>query len=83
MTLTGSDGYARAIRAGANLATINLTPSEERRDYVLYKRDRQIMTEERILREIDAAGCEPSPMGISAWLNARRHAAAPLRAAAG
>ena len=83
MTLTGSDGYARAIRAGANLATINLTPSEERRDYVLYKRDRQIMTEERILREIDAAGCEPSPIGISAWLNARRHAAAPLRAAAG
>jgi biotin synthase len=71
MTLTGADGYARAIRAGANLATINLTPSEERRDYLLYKRDRQIMTEQRILHEIEASGCEPSPIGVSSWLASR------------
>ena len=70
MTLTGTDGYARAIRCGANLATINLTPSEERRDYLLYSKDRQIMTEQRILREIEATGCVPSGVGISNWLNA-------------
>ena len=72
MTLSGADGYARAIRGGANLATINLTPDEERRDYLLYTRDRQIMTEQRILREIEAEGCEPSPVGISSWLNSRK-----------
>ena len=72
MTLTGTDGYVRALRAGANLATINLTPSEERRDYLLYSRDRNIMTEQRILSEVAAAGCVPNPVGISAWLNSRR-----------
>ena len=72
MTLTGTDGYARAIRCGANLATINLTPGEVRRDYLLYNKNRQIMTEQRILREIEAAGCVPSSIGISAWLNSRK-----------
>jgi biotin synthase len=33
-------GYARGLRAGANLVTINLTPSNVRGDYLLYKRDR-------------------------------------------
>lgn len=74
MTLVGDDGYTRALRAGANLATINLTPSHERGDYLLYKSDRHIMTEERILREIERAGCTPSRTGMSEFLN-RRNAA--------
>ena len=37
-------GYRRGLRTGANLVTINLTPSDLRADYLLYKRDRYIMT---------------------------------------
>ncbi len=47
-------GYRRGLRTGANLVTINLTPDDVRGDYLLYKRDRFIMTEERILAAIDA-----------------------------
>jgi biotin synthase len=54
------EGYRRGLRTGANLATINLTPSDFRGDYVLYKRDRFIMTEERILQAIGAEGLVPS-----------------------
>ena len=43
-------GYRRGLRTGANLVTINLTPTEMRGDYLLYKRDRFIMTEEIILK---------------------------------
>ena len=75
MTLVGQHGYSRAIRAGANLATINLTPTRERGDYLLYKKDRNIMTEERILGEIAAAGCGRSSLSLSEFLRAR-HASA-------
>jgi biotin synthase len=54
------DGYRRGLRAGANLSTINLTPRDFRGDYVLYKRDRFIMTEERILDAIAAENLVPS-----------------------
>jgi biotin synthase len=57
MNLVGKGTYAQAIRAGANLATINLTPAEWRDDYLLYTRDRYIMDERRVLDAIDAAGC--------------------------
>jgi biotin synthase len=53
-------GYRRGLRTGANLVTINLTPLELREDYVLYKRERFIMTEERILSAIQAEGLKPS-----------------------
>jgi biotin synthase len=53
-------GYRRGLRTGANLVTINLTPSEMRGNYLLYKRDRFIMTEERILSAIAAEGLQPS-----------------------
>jgi biotin synthase len=49
-------GYRRGLRTGANLVTINLTPDGVRGDYLLYKRDRFIMTEERILAAIEAEG---------------------------
>ena len=60
MNLVGKGTYAQAIRAGANLTTINLTPAEWREDYLLYTRDRYIMDEQRVLDAISAAGCRPA-----------------------
>lgn len=65
MNLAGQDGYRRGLRTGANLATINLTPDEMRGDYVIYKRDRFIMTEERVLAAIAAEGLTPSPRSLA------------------
>jgi biotin synthase len=58
-------GYRRGLRTGANLVTINLTPSDVRGDYLLYKRDRFIMTEERILSAIAAEGLTPSQQSLA------------------
>lgn len=58
-------GYSRGLKTGANLVTINLTPTEIRGDYLLYKRDRFIMTEERILEAIAAEGLEPSEQSLA------------------
>jgi len=58
-------GYRRGLRAGANLVTINMTPSEVRGDYLLYKRDRFIMTEERILSAIAAERLSPSEQSLA------------------
>jgi biotin synthase len=58
-------GYGRGLGTGANLVTMNLTPSELREDYLLYKRDRVIMTEERILSAIEAAGLSPSRKSLA------------------
>lgn len=65
LNLTGADdGYRRGLRAGANLCTINLTPAEMRGDYLLYKRERFIMNEERVLRAIADEGLEVSTAGL-------------------
>jgi biotin synthase len=58
-------GYRRGLRTGANLVTINMTPGDLREDYLLYKRDRFIMTEERILSAIDAEGLTPSAQSLA------------------
>lgn len=58
-------GYRRGLRTGANLVTMNLTPPEIREDYLLYKRDRFIMTEERILSALAAEGLEPSRQSLA------------------
>ena len=71
--LAAPDGYRRGLRAGANLVTINLTPDDVRADYVIYKRDRFIMTEERVLKAIAAEGLRPSASGLAEFY--RRHAA--------
>jgi biotin synthase len=42
-----------------------LTPAAWRKDYVLYKRDRFIMTEDRILDEISRAGLTPSTQSLT------------------
>ena len=67
MQLVSGDGYVRAFGAGANLATINLTPRAMRADYPIYKRDRVIMDEERVLLAIEQAGCNPSLVGITKY----------------
>lgn len=68
MRLVSNDGYVRAFNAGANLATINLTPRAAQAKYPIYTRDRFIMDEERVLSAITAAGCEVSRVGISEYL---------------
>ena len=70
-------GYCRGLRTGANLVTINLTPSELRGDYLLYKRDRFIMTEERILKSIAKAGLAPSSQSLAEFLPCGRQAGLP------
>jgi len=60
-----ADGYRRGLRAGANLATINLTPESVRKDYIIYKRERFIMNEERVLNAIAAEGLSPSPRSLA------------------
>ena len=71
MKMIGHDGYTRALNAGANLTTINLTPQECREQYPIYRRDRFIMDEDRVLSAIDRAGCSPSPVSISEYLRTR------------
>ncbi len=58
-------GYRRGLRTGANLVTINLTPEDFRENYLLYKRDRFIMTEERILNAVAAEGLETSTQSLA------------------
>jgi biotin synthase len=58
-------GYQRGLRTGANLVTINLTPADFRENYLLYKRDRFIMTEERILNAVAAEGLEISSQSLA------------------
>jgi biotin synthase len=77
-------GYRRGLRTGANLVTINLTPSEVRDDYVLYKRARFIMTEERILNAIAAEGLTPSKQSLAEYYRSQKingaHVALPKEA---
>ncbi len=54
----GEKGYARALATGANLVTINLTPDTARENYVIYKNDRFIMTENRVREAVAEAGLE-------------------------
>jgi biotin synthase len=62
------EGYRRGLRAGANLVTMNLTPEGMRESYVLYRRDRFIMTEERILSAIAAENLVPSGQSVGDYL---------------
>ena len=72
-------GYRRGLRAGANLVTMNLTPAMWRENYVLYKRDRFIMDEERILKSIEAEGLRPSTVGLAEhWQSRSRSKQAAL-----
>ena len=72
----GTGGYERGLAAGARLVTINLTPDGMRGDYLLYRRDRIIMTEERILGALARRGLEPSRTSLREHLDATRTAGA-------
>jgi len=63
-------GYRRGLRTGANLCTINMTPAEIREDYLLYRRDRFIMNEERILSAIESEGLTPSRQSLAEYYSA-------------
>ena len=79
LNLTGTkDAYHRGLRAGANLCTINLTPSENRGNYLLYKRDRVIMDEQRVLGAIAGEHLEVSPIGLLDYWQASVDASAPV-----
>lgn len=67
-------GYERGLGAGARLVTINLTPDGFRDDYLLYRRDRLIMTEERILSALSTHGLEPSRQSLREHLDSLRAA---------
>ena len=71
LNLVSEDGYVRALRAGANLATINLTPATNRNDYLLYKRKRFIMHEQRVRDAITQAGCAISTVSIAEMIRQR------------
>jgi biotin synthase len=83
LNLVEVEGYRRGLRAGANLVTINMTPDDMRGDYIIYKRDRFIMTEERVLAAIAAEGLVPSRQGLADYYRAltARNGIAPARAA--
>jgi len=83
LNLVETEGYRRGLRAGANLVTINLTPDGMRGDYIIYKRNRFIMTEERVLAAIEAEGLVPSRQGLADYYRAQpaRAASAPSAAA--
>lgn len=67
----GEKGYTRALQTGANLVTVNLTPEDARKDYVIYKNDRFIMTEKRVRDAVAAAGLECSKESLADFLAAR------------
>jgi biotin synthase len=71
LNLVEGEGYRHGLRAGANLVTINLTPDGMREDYIIYKRKRFIMTEERVLAAIDAEGLVPSRQGLADYYRAQ------------
>jgi biotin synthase len=71
LNLVNEDGYVRALKAGANLATINLTPASNRNDYLLYKRNRFIMHEQRVTEAIEKAGCSISTVSIAETMRLR------------
>jgi biotin synthase len=75
-------GYRRGLRTGANLVTINLTPEDVRGDYLLYRRDRFIMTEERILNAISAERLSPSTQSLAEFYAAIEPSRAAGRPAA-
>ena len=79
LNLAGPDGgYRRGLRTGANLVTINLTPAEVRSNYLLYKRDRFIMTEEKILSAIAAENLEPARQSLAEFYRGPMSPADPV-----
>lgn len=66
----GEKGYSRALATGANLVTINLTPDAARENYVIYKNDRFIMTENRVRQAVEDAGLEFASTSLASHFKA-------------
>lgn len=73
------DGYRRGLRTGANLCTINLTPEADRGRYLLYKRDRFIMSEDRIHEAVASEGLSISNTSLAHHFNQVSAVAATTR----
>jgi biotin synthase len=54
------------------LTTINLTPAANRDDYLLYKRDRFIMHEQRVKDAIAQAGCTISTVSVAETMRRKK-----------
>jgi biotin synthase len=52
-------GQLAGLNAGANVMTINFTPTEVRDNYVIYSRERFVVTLDHAHRTIDKAGLHP------------------------
>jgi biotin synthase len=59
------DGYRRGLRTGANLVTINMTPRPLQKDYPIYKRNRFIMDEARVMEALEAENLAPSEESLA------------------
>jgi biotin synthase len=49
-------GQGAGLRAGANVITVNFTPPEQRRNYLIYGGTRHIVEIEHARRQLDTAG---------------------------
>jgi biotin synthase len=49
-------GQIAGLRAGANVITVNFTPSDQRRKYLIYGSTRHIVRTEHVRRHLDQAG---------------------------
>lgn len=67
----GGGGYRRGLRAGANLVTLNLTPPRLRRDYLIYTRQRCIVTEQLLQEAFAAEDFLPARRGLVDFLEHR------------
>lgn len=68
----GGEGYRRALRAGANLVTLNLTPPRLREEYPIYTRRRYIVSEAFVRETLAAEGLRASERGLRAFLEQTR-----------
>jgi biotin synthase len=59
-------GQGAGLRAGANVITVNFTPPDQRRKYLIYGRTRHIVSTEHVRRELDMAGLVA---GGSVWIH--------------
>jgi len=65
MNSVGENGYVKALQSGANLVTVNMTPDDLRENYVIYKRERFVMFEDRVLNAIENSGRIASPNSMA------------------
>jgi biotin synthase len=59
-------GQGAGLRAGANVITVNFTPPDKRRDYLIYGGTRHIVGTEHVRRQLNLAGLVA---GGSAWVD--------------